>query len=87
MDSTQNQQEKNDLVRTCFGKVLTSCRVAAGYDQRPFARMVGISNSHLRKLESGQTSPTLVTLYKIAAVLQMNAGELISRTDETIREA
>lgn len=84
---TLSQQDQNTLVRSAFGKVLATRRLAAGFDQRPFARLVGISNSHLRKLEAGETSPTLVTLYKIANVLKVDAGYLISQTDYVIQES
>lgn len=79
------QLESNDLVRATFGEVLAAHRIAAGYDQRPFSRLVGISNSHLRKIETGETSPTLVTLYKIASVLEEDAGTLVIEMDGRIR--
>jgi transcriptional regulator with XRE-family HTH domain len=85
--NTQDNQNQNDLVRICFGKVLTGQRVASGFGQRHFSRLVGISNSHLRKIEAGETSPTLVTLYKIADVLQVEAGWLLSQTDRTMHAA
>ncbi len=46
--------------------------------------MVGISNSHLRKIESGETSPTLVTVWKIAAVLEVDPGMLVAETSELV---
>ena len=69
-----------ELVRSAFGEVIARHRVAADFDQRPFSRVVGISNSHLRKIESGETSPTLVTVWKIAAVLEVDPGTLVAET-------
>lgn len=82
---TSPQLEDNDLVRTMFGRVLRSCRLEAGFSQRSFAKAVGISNSHLRKIESGETSPSLITVYKFSAVLRKPAGEIIVELDSNIR--
>ena len=82
---TSPQLEDNDFVRTSFGRILTEHRLAAGYAQRHFSRLVGISNSHLRKLESGETSPTLTTLYKIARTLDVEAGTLIVELDAEVK--
>lgn len=80
-DTSSKIIDGSALVRVVFGEVLTAHRVAAGFDQRPFSRIVGISNSHLRKIEAGETSPTLVTLYRIAAVLEEDAGNLVVEVD------
>ena len=67
-----------------FGEVVTKHRIDAEYEQRPFARVVGISNSHLRKIEAGETSPTLVTVWKIAAVLEVDPDILLAETSRIV---
>lgn len=90
MDTKRNitspELEDNDLVRNAFGDVLKLRRLKAGFSQRAFARAVGISNSHLRKIESGETSPSLVTVYKFSAVLNKPAGEIIVELDSNIQK-
>ena len=76
----------NELIKKAFGEVLSSHRSAAGYQQRPFSRVVGISNSHLRSIESGGTSPTLVTLFKLAATLEESPCDLVGEVYETLHE-
>jgi len=80
-----DQTDRSELIRISFGKVLAAQRMAAGFGQRAFSRQVGISNSHLRKIEAGETSPTLVTLYKFADVLGVETGWLLSQTDMVMR--
>lgn len=76
----------NQAIRLAFGEVLARHRIAAGFDQRPFSRAVGISNSYLRKIEQGETSPTLVTLSKIAMILGVTPGALVVEMDDYLRE-
>lgn len=60
-----------------FGGVVATRRAAMGLGQREFARIVGISNSHLRKIESGEVSPRLLTVVKIAEALGVSPEELV----------
>ena len=73
------------LIRQAFGEVLAKRRADAGYKQRMFSRMVGISNSHLRSIEGGETSPTLVTMYKIAATLEAEPADLVYETSQLLQ--
>ncbi|MBR2682064.1 MAG: helix-turn-helix transcriptional regulator, partial [Atopobiaceae bacterium] len=83
---TSPQLEDNDLIRSTFGAVLKRYREKAGYSQRSFARAVGISNSHLRKIESGETSPSLITVYRLSAVLDRPVTDIIIEMDGNIQK-
>lgn len=67
----------SESIRLAFGAIIAREREAAHFKQRPFARMTGISNSHLRSIESGAVSPTLVTICKIAAALEAEPSKLV----------
>ena len=69
-------------VRAAFGNVVERRREAKGMSQRSFARVAGISCSHLRSIEEGKVSPTLVTVWKISGVLEVEAEALVVETRE-----
>ena len=75
---------ESQLIKVAFGKVVTNHRLKAGFKQRVFSRTCGISNSHLRSIEAGQVSPTVVTLYKIAATLGESPSRLIEEVQDVI---
>ena len=76
--SLSNQQTYNERLNKAFGETVTAWRNKRGFNsQREFARIVGISNSHLRKIEGGEVSPRLNTIAKIAEVLEVEAGVLV----------
>ncbi|WP_365994622.1 helix-turn-helix transcriptional regulator [Gordonibacter sp.] len=53
-----------------------------GIEQRPFSRMSGVGNSHLRRIEAGEASPSLTTIAKIASAFAVEPADLL---DETYR--
>ncbi|MDO4290228.1 MAG: helix-turn-helix transcriptional regulator [Eggerthellaceae bacterium] len=74
------QQAYNERMKIALGETISNRRLELRYEQRQFARIAGISNSHLRKIEGGETSPTLSTIAKIASALDTDAADLVSET-------
>lgn len=54
-------------------------RIEKGFKQIDFAHEIGIDDSSLRRIESGRTSPTLKTLFRIANALQVDVAELLPK--------
>ncbi len=79
-----NQSSDTELVKVAFGEVIERHRIDADFDQRPFSKIVGISNSHLRKIEAGATCPTLITVWKLASVLEVDPGTLVTEANEVV---
>lgn len=79
-----NQSSDTELLKVAFGEVIERHRIDADFDQRPFSKIVGISNSHLRKIETGATCPTLRTVWKLASVLEVDPGILITEANEVV---
>ena len=46
--------------------------------------MSGVANTYLRRIEAGESMPTLYTIAKIAAAFGIEASDLV---DETMRKA
>ena len=52
-------------------------RIHKGLTQIDLATEIGIDDSSLRRIESGRTSPTLKTLYRIAIASKIEIKELL----------
>jgi len=71
---------KKDKELETVGKIcqqLRSLRVDQGISQQRLAEIAGISRTGLRHVESGQISPTLYTLLKIAKSLNCSLSQLL----------
>ena len=56
---------------------LKSIREARGLSQQRLSEMASLSRTGLRHIESGQISPTLYSLLKISAALEVDLATLI----------
>jgi transcriptional regulator with XRE-family HTH domain len=59
-----------------IGKRITKERKRQGMSQERIAAASGIDRSHIGFIEQGRRKPTLATLYKIAAALNVSLEEL-----------
>lgn len=83
-DNTEMELTQSELIKRALGKVVALHRDRAGFKQRQFSSVVGISNSHLRSIEAGNVSPTFITICKIAETLEEPPENLISEAWEEI---
>ena len=87
-DTQPAAETEAELIRRAFGQVVARHREASPYQaQRLFSRVAGISNSHLRNIEAGQVSPTLVTLGKIASALGEEPADLVAEAWSLVKLA
>lgn len=63
-----------------FGKVLRDCRERAGLSQENLADAAELDRTYIGMLERGQRQPTLETLFRIAAALNVAPQTLVART-------
>lgn len=63
------------------GTILRELRQAQDLGLREFARQVGISHSHLRKLEQGDRQFTVSMLQRLANALQVDPSALLDSDD------
>ena len=54
------------------GKVLKKMREEAGLTQEELARLAGVSQAHIAKIENEKVNPRLSTINKILSVLRVN---------------
>lgn len=81
LDTVLDDQPKPALNETTrvFGERVRDRRTVLGLSQETAAHLCGIHWTQLGKVERGQRSLRLETIVKIAAGLNIDAGELVSR--------
>jgi transcriptional regulator with XRE-family HTH domain len=62
-----------------FGRILKEYRLKAKLSQEALALAAGIDRTFVSLLERGQRQPTLTTLFRLAAVLQVSPATLVAR--------
>ncbi|MCW7537979.1 helix-turn-helix domain-containing protein [Aquabacterium sp. A7-Y] len=68
-----------------FGRVLRRCRKEAGLTQEALAFEAELERTFVSLLELGQRHPTIGTICKLAAALQMAPHELVKLTEAELR--
>lgn len=69
--------EKDDFLKK-IGENIVRLREQKGLRQIDLAIELNIDDSSLRRIESGRTNPTIITLKKIAEVLKVNLSEIVN---------
>lgn len=70
-----------------LGLVIGTERVKKGMTQEQLSGLAGISRSHLAALESGQKSPKVETIWKIAEALSLKPSKLIMMVERNIERS
>lgn len=65
-----------------FGKRIQLAREKADITREQLAHAIGLSKENLRRIECGQQSTTLETLYKISCVLNISIDSLLLGTQQ-----
>jgi transcriptional regulator with XRE-family HTH domain len=67
-----------------FSAVLKARRLELGLTQEDLAGLVDLDRPYITMLEAGRKQPTLSVLWRIAAGLELSAGELAARVDKQL---
>ena len=70
-------ESSNDELAVKIGARVRELRSSKGLSGRKLAAAAGISQPFLSQLESGQTSPAIATLYRIASALDVDASDIL----------
>ena len=66
------------------GALLRELRRKKGMSQELLSGLAGLDRTHYSKIERGLRSPTVDTLFRIAAALELPPHEIISQLEERI---
>lgn len=69
-----------------FGRALVRVRTRLGISQYQLAKLSGISEEYLNKLENGKREPRAAMIIRLGRALGIAPGELIDETDRIMRE-
>lgn len=64
-----------------FGKTLRTLRTERALSQASLAELTGLDQTYISLLERGERQPTLRTLYKLSAALELTLIELASELE------
>lgn len=67
-----------NIDKVYVGKVIQQKRKDLGLKQSELAEMVGISEKHLSKIETGKNYPALDNFFKIAEILKLSLKDFVS---------
>ena len=67
-----------------FGRVLRTCRQKAGLTQEQLGFEADLRRTYISILELGQQQPSLATIFKLAAALQIPCHQLIKLTEKEL---
>lgn len=65
-----------------FSAVLKARRLELGLTQEDLAGLIDLDRPYITMLEAGRKQPTLSVLWRIAAGLELSAGDLATRVDK-----
>jgi transcriptional regulator with XRE-family HTH domain len=66
-------------IREVFARNLRKCRQAKGLSQEALAHEAGIDRTYISALERSQYSASITTVDKLAAILGLEAADLLRR--------
>lgn len=69
------------MIDHAFGLTLKALRIERGLSQEDFAIEAGLHRTYVSQLERGLKSPSLRTLQRIAAVLQLPLSEFLHQVE------
>lgn len=64
-----------------FGVRVRALRRTTGLSQEHFADRVGVSRTHMGKIETGKANPTLEVIVRLAKGLDLSLAELFATLD------
>lgn len=71
-------------INNYFGKVVKQLRDSQRLSQEALAARAGLNRTYLGEVERGVAIPSLVTIEKIAAALNLATSELVARSEKLL---
>lgn len=68
------------------GKAIAAIRRERGLTQEVLSGLSDMGRTHLSAIERGERKPTLETIWRMAAALDMRPSQLVARIEERVTE-
>jgi len=75
----------SENIAAVFGKVLREQRNALGISQEALALIANVDRTFVSQMERGIRQPTLTTLCKLSAALEIQPSTLVARVERLLR--
>jgi len=81
--STKNGKESREMLEKLaggsltFGKALNAFRIGENMSLAQMGKILGVSRQYINQLETGESTPSIVQVVKIAQVFQMDEQQLL----------
>ena len=69
-----------------FGQALRGLRLAAGLSQEQLGLESGVQRNFISLIETGQNQPTVSTIFKLAAALDVKPSHLMAATEKLLEK-
>lgn len=69
-----------------FGNVLKGFRIDRNLSQQALADYANMDRAYISKLERGISVPSIITIFKLAEILQIKPSELILKVDRQLNK-
>jgi len=69
-----------------FGLVINQMRKELGLSQEALADEASLDRTFISQLETGTKQPSLTTIFRLAAALQVEASDLLRRVEASLGE-
>jgi transcriptional regulator with XRE-family HTH domain len=73
-------------LKAAFGSVIRQLREDQGLSQEALSFAAGRHRTYVSLLERGRNSPSLATLWSLAAALKMPASEIVEKVERHLQE-
>lgn len=70
-----------DPLLLAFGAVISDLRRSRGLSQEAFADLAHFHRTYVAEIETGKRNPTLITVGRIAAALDVGIGDVLLATE------
>ena len=78
--------KSDDRPAKAFGKVICAIRAERGLSQEKLALLCELDRTYISMLERGKRQPSLKSILKLAACLDIPAQELVARTTAILNQ-
>ena len=69
-----------------FGRALRLARLTCGLSQEALALESGVQRNFISLIETGQNQPSLSTVFRLAAGLNLKASDLVRQAEECMSQ-